>query len=119
MLALCLPTYVSHYSEGANSLERNKEFWPALWATFPDIQFTKDLILAEGDLVANREPWTGTHLGEFMGIPPTGRKVTVTSNNIIRIENGKYAEGWSVVDRLGLMQQLGVIPEENNNVSRR
>ena len=67
-------------------------------------------MVAEGDKVAYRWTLTGTHKGEFEGIPPTNKKVTVWAISISRIAGGKIVEDWSRVDTLGLMQQLGVVP---------
>lgn len=77
---------------------------------FPDIHFTVLDMIAEGDLVVHRWEATGTHLGEFMGIPPTGKKVVMTGIVLSRIEEGKIIEDWAHSDRLGLLQQLGLIP---------
>ena len=77
---------------------------------FPDITVTLDDALAEGDRVVTRGVFTGTHKGEFMGIPATGKKVAVKYLDIWRLENGKCKENWVQMDMLGLMQQLGVVP---------
>ena len=66
--------------------------------------------IAEGDKVASRYTFRGTHQGELMGISPTGKQVTVTGMIINRIVNGKSEEGWLNFDALGMLQQLGVIP---------
>jgi predicted ester cyclase len=68
-------------------------------------------MITEGDKVAVRGTISGTHQGDLMGIPPTGRQVTVTLIDVNRIEDGKLVERWGVSDMLGMMQQLGVIPE--------
>jgi steroid delta-isomerase-like uncharacterized protein len=74
---------------------------------FPDIRFTLDQVLAENDRVAFRLTGRGTHKGNFMGIPPTGKQVSFGSMTFIRIEDGKVAERWGIIDIPGLMQQLG------------
>ena len=79
-------------------------------AAFPDIHFTVDDQIAEGDIVATRWTSTGTHKGEMMGIPPTGVHATTTGIFISRIVDGKMVEEWNSWDVLGLMQQLGVMP---------
>lgn len=79
-------------------------------AAFPDIHITIEDQLAEGDKVVTRWTGSGTHQGELMGIPPTGKQVTVTGIGIDRIANGKIVEHWEIFDQLGMMQQLGVIP---------
>jgi steroid delta-isomerase-like uncharacterized protein len=66
--------------------------------------------LAEGELVAFSWTISGTHQGVFAGVPPTGRKVTVSGVNIERFENGKIVEHWSQFDMAGLLRQLGALP---------
>jgi len=80
----------------------------AAWFTsvFPDAHGEADDILVEGDKVVARFSWTGTHKGEIFGIPATGKKVTWTGADWWRIENGKLAEHWDVVDWSALIQQL-------------
>ncbi|HYY87259.1 MAG TPA: ester cyclase [Chloroflexota bacterium] len=79
-------------------------------AAFPDMRFTVEDQLAEGDKVATRLTVRGTHKGEAWGTPPTGKQVTVTLIDILRITNGKVTERWGNQDDLGLMQQIGAIP---------
>jgi steroid delta-isomerase-like uncharacterized protein len=76
---------------------------------FPDMQWIIEDIMAEGDMVAVRLTGTGTHQGEFMGIPPTGVQVTGTMIAIVRVVDGKQVEAWNYADFLGFMQQLGVV----------
>jgi len=77
---------------------------------FPDLNVVIEDLVAEGDLVMQR--WTApvTHNGPLLGIPPTGKKVTLQGMNLFRIANGKIVERWGVFDVLGMMQQLGVVP---------
>ncbi|GAC1342140.1 MAG: ester cyclase [Ktedonobacteraceae bacterium] len=77
---------------------------------FPDLHFTVEDIIAEGDKVVARLTVHGTQQGVFMGIPPTGKKATSTAIDINRIAGGKSVEHWLNMDTLGLLQQLGVIP---------
>lgn len=76
---------------------------------FPDIQWTTHEQIGEGDTVVSRFSWTGTHRGEFLGIPATGRRVTVWGVVIDVVRAGKFAESRIIMDALGLMQQLGVM----------
>jgi steroid delta-isomerase-like uncharacterized protein len=85
-----------------------KAFITHLRTAFPDIQFTIEDQIAEGDKVVTRFTVTGTQQGEFAGIPATGRPVTVTALNIYRVAGGQIEEGWLNWDALGMMQQLGV-----------
>jgi steroid delta-isomerase-like uncharacterized protein len=77
---------------------------------FPDVHFTIDEQIAEGDKVVTRWTAHGTHQGELVGIPATSKSTTVTGINLDRIANGKIAESWGIFDQFGMMQQLGVIP---------
>ncbi len=74
-------------------------------------RFTIEDLICEGDKVVVRWSQRATHVGDFMGIPPTGRPITLTGIDIHGMRNGKMSEHWDVVDMLGLFQQLGVIPE--------
>ncbi|MEJ2704230.1 MAG: ester cyclase family protein, partial [Sedimentisphaerales bacterium] len=80
-------------------------------AAFPDMRVTAENIMAEGDKVAVRWTVNGTHLGELMGVPPTGRPVTFTGMTIHRFADGKIIENWWAYDALGMMQQITAPPE--------
>jgi len=80
-------------------------------AAFPDLTVTIDDLVAEGDRVVRRFTAQGTHAGHFMGIVPTGRIVTVTGIWIDRLEGGKLVESWFSFDALGLLMQIGVVPD--------
>jgi steroid delta-isomerase-like uncharacterized protein len=80
------------------------------FTAFPDLAVTTNTLLAEGDTVIARYTWRGTQRGEFFGVPPTGKQVTVAGISTYRIAGGKIAEEWWQEDLLGLMQQLGAIP---------
>lgn len=77
---------------------------------FPDVSFTVDEQIAEGETVVTRWTATGTHQGELSGIPATGKSVTITGVSIDRVVDGKLVAGWNISDQLGLLRQLGVIP---------
>ena len=81
-----------------------------LRAGYPDLDFTHEDTLAEGDRVMIRWTMRGTHNGPLMGTPPTGKSVTVTGVDIFRIAGGQIVELWQHFDQLGMLQQLGVIP---------
>jgi predicted ester cyclase len=79
-------------------------------AAFPDGKWAIAGIVAEGDLVAARASFTGTHQGELFGIAPTGKQVTLSATYICRLANDKIVERWANSDELGMLQQLGAIP---------
>jgi steroid delta-isomerase-like uncharacterized protein len=76
-------------------------------AAFPDLRNEIELILAEDDLVAAHQRWTGTHKGEFLGVEATGRRVEFTSTAVLRIRDGLIARAWDEIDAAGILQQLG------------
>lgn len=75
-------------------------------AAFPDVRVTVEDLIAEGDKVMCRFTASGTQQGEFMGIPPKGRRFTITEIRIYRIAGGKIVEHWGLIDRMGMNQQL-------------
>jgi steroid delta-isomerase-like uncharacterized protein len=87
-----------------------KEVIAMMRAGFPDIHWVTDEAIASGDKVVSRFTWTGTHRGPFLGIPPTGKNVAVKGVVIDRLSAGKMADSRILMDTLGMMQQLGVIP---------
>lgn len=76
-------------------------------AAFPDLRNEIELILAEDDLVAAHQRWTGTHEGEFLGVEATGRRVEFTSTAVLRIRDGFIARAWDEIDAAGILPQLG------------
>jgi steroid delta-isomerase-like uncharacterized protein len=104
--------YVGHdptNPEDIRGLEAAKQAAADYREAFPDLQVTVEDLIAEGDKVAARLRFRGTHQGELEGIAPTARRVDCTGIVISRIEGGKIAEDWANFDDLGMMQQLGVI----------
>ena len=78
--------------------------------SFPDGQTTTNDLIAEGDKVVERFTFVGTHKGEFLGIPATGKQITVTGMSIFRLTNGKIVEHWGENDAMGLLMQMDVLP---------
>jgi steroid delta-isomerase-like uncharacterized protein len=109
--ALVTSDYVL-YAPGSPPLDRegHKQFTAAMLAAFSDARSTTHDLVAEGDKVAWRWSFRGMHTGAFMGIPPTGKEVTLTGISVLRLEGGKIAEQRAEADMLGLMQQLGAVP---------
>ena len=81
-----------------------------LRTAFPDIRWVIEETIASGEKVVTRFKWSGTHRGDFLGVPATGRKVAVPGVVIDRLSGGRMADSRILMDTLGLMQQLGVIP---------
>jgi steroid delta-isomerase-like uncharacterized protein len=87
-------------------------------AAFPDIHFTVEDMVVEGDNVVSRWSAQGTHRGDFLGVPATGQRVTVTGIVVSHYAGGKNVETWSNWDTLGLLQQLGVVPAKAKGAGR-
>jgi predicted ester cyclase len=91
-------------------LEGRKIFVSTFLSAFPDIHVHVEDTVADGNKLVTRWSARGTHNGDLMGIPPTGKKVSITGIAIDRFENGRSQEHWEIIDELSLMQQLDVIP---------
>jgi hypothetical protein len=76
---------------------------------FPDVRSTVNFLVAEGDLVVGHQTTTGHHQGEFMGVPATGKSVTVDEIHIVRIVNGQAVEHWGLANDMAMLAQLGVM----------
>ena len=98
------------WSEPIRGLEANKEFNASLFQGFPHLQQIVEDMVAEGDKVVFRSTLKGTHTGNFMEIPPTGKLVTTSGNfNLLRISEGKIVEWWYETNLLEVMKQLGAL----------
>ena len=111
------PTYTHHdastpdFGQGPEG-ERKRA---TLYRTaFPDLRLTVHDLIAEGETVMTRWSCRGTHKGDLNGIAPTGKHITITGLTVARVSNGKIVEGYVNWDALGLMQQLGVVPQLAN-----
>jgi steroid delta-isomerase-like uncharacterized protein len=101
-----LPPQMQRGAEGV------KQFAAAIRNAFPDdLRITHEDTIRAGDKVVIRWRSTGTHNGVFMGIPPTGKPTTVTGIDIFRVAGGKLVELWQNWDQLGMLQQIGVVPQ--------
>ena len=110
---ICSPEYVNHSAPPGIPADREgiKIVTAMFRGAFPDSYFTVEDMVAEGDKVATRKTFHGTHEGEFMGIPPSGRTVTMGLIDIVRISEGRVVEHWSMGDNFGMVRQLGVVPQ--------
>ena len=86
-----------------------KKFYSALWGGFPDLTIHVDELVGEGDKVVWRITASGTHNGNFQGVPATGKSVKFGAHYTFRIEHGKIVERWSTIDRLSVLVQIGAV----------
>ncbi|MCC5647910.1 ester cyclase [Nostoc sp. CHAB 5824] len=110
-LALLARNFVAHLagvSEPVNS-DGFKQFGMAFYLAFTNGQHTFDEVIVQGDKVVTYGTFTATHLGDFQGLPPTGKQIKLSIMHIDRLDDGKIIEHWGQGDALGLMQQLGII----------
>jgi predicted ester cyclase len=94
----------------APGIQGTKQVFTGFSMGFPDLEITVEDQIAEGDKVVSRLKARGTHKGEFQGIGPTGKQVTATSIDLVRIANGKIVERWGEIDNLAILQQIGALP---------
>jgi steroid delta-isomerase-like uncharacterized protein len=104
------PEFIAHRPEGDMPFEGFVQYLISRLTAFPDFSCTVEDIIAEGQKVMVRFIVRGTHLGMFRGLPATGKKIEMGGIGIYRCAGGKIVEGWSYLDTLGMMQQLGMIP---------
>ena len=111
---ICAPEVIEHGDLPPGipaGREGIKAIASALRKGFPDIKYSIDLQLAEGDLVASYATVTGTHKGEIFGMPATNKHAKWAETHFVKIVNGKMTEHWGVVDQLGMLRQLGLAPD--------
>jgi steroid delta-isomerase-like uncharacterized protein len=110
------PDYVLHdpsQPEPVRGVQGVREFVSSVLSAFPDAQYTIESLIAEGDKVVQHISTQGTHQGEFQGVPATGKPVMVWVMVISRIADNKVVEEWQLFDALGMLQQMGVIPQSD------
>jgi steroid delta-isomerase-like uncharacterized protein len=107
------PGFVAHVPAAPGpleGLEAWRQFSGPFAEAFPDLRLTVEDVVSEGEKVAARVAFRGTHRGEFQGIAPTGKELAFSSMEFNRVVGGKVEEHWVELDLLGLMQQLGAVP---------
>ena len=109
-------TYIDATIGTVNGRDAFKELMARFFVAFPDLVWTVEQEVSEGDTIVSRYSWTATNDGDYRSIPATHKKVTVQGVSINKITDGKLAETRMVRDDLGLMRQLGVIPEQPNTI---
>ena len=109
---LLTDSYVCHdpNSPEVHGPEEEKRLIAMYLTAFPDLHFTVEDMVAEGDKVATRIGISATHRGELLGIPPTEKRLAFTAMELYRLAEGKIDEQWINMDTLGMIQQLGVVP---------
>ncbi|MBM0740277.1 ester cyclase [Phormidium sp. CLA17] len=110
-LDLLAPNFVAHQAGMPKPLDRQgfKQFGMSFYSAFSQGQHIFDEVVVAGDRVVTCGTFTATHLGEFQGLPPTGKQISLAIMHIDRLEDGKIVEHWGQGDALGLMQQLGIV----------
>jgi steroid delta-isomerase-like uncharacterized protein len=109
---LIAPNFVEHEELPPGSPEGRegvRHYLRTMRQAFPDLHGTVGDEVVQGDKVVVRSTWQGTHAGHFLGIPPTGKRVSFDVIDIVRLQDGKVVEHWGLTDGLGLLQQLGVV----------
>jgi predicted ester cyclase len=107
------PQFILHSMD--YDIEKFKQLQTMWLDAFPDLQFTIEDLVAEGDKVVERFTGLGTHKGSLFGIAPTGKQMNVSGIYIHRFVDGQIVEIWGIIDQLGLFQQLGVVPPVGEN----
>ncbi|HEV2763682.1 MAG TPA: ester cyclase [Pyrinomonadaceae bacterium] len=108
-------TSVAPVPRGPDELKRHVLEW---LEGFPDLKFTAEQMVAEAGFVTTRLRMEGTHTGAWLGVEPTGRRVQIRLMTVHRIEGGKIAEDWVLVESLGFFQQLGLLPPDEEIMTR-
>ncbi|MEU0119754.1 ester cyclase [Streptomyces bobili] len=102
--------YTNHNDFVADGREANRQFWSAFFTGLPDVKVTMEDLIVSGDRVVGRFTYRGTHTGNLLGIPATGRPVEMRSIDIWRVHNGMFVEHWDELNLMQMFQQLGVLP---------
>ena len=89
-----------------------RQFFTIFRTAFPDMRMDAREVLVDGDLACVRATMSGTHRGDFMGMPPSGKRFEVTGFDMVRIRDGQVTEHWGLMDVMKMMQQLGAMPEQ-------
>ena len=103
--------YINHEALfSAEGREANQQFWAAFFNGLPDVKVTMEDLVISGDRVVGRFTYRGTHTGNFVGIPATGKPVEMRSIDIWRVQNGMFAEHWDEINAMQMFQQIGALP---------
>jgi steroid delta-isomerase-like uncharacterized protein len=102
--------YVNHNAFVADGREANRQFWAVFFTGLPDVSVTMEDLVISGDRVVGRFIYRGTHTGDLMGIPATGKPVEMRSIDIWRVQNGMFVEHWDELNLMQMFQQIGALP---------
>lgn len=102
--------YVNHNTFVADGREANRQFWSGFFVALPDLRATMEDLVVSGDRVVGRFVYRGTHTGDLMGIPASGRPVEMRSIDIWRVRDGLFVEHWDELNTLEVFQQVGALP---------
>ena len=103
--------YVNHNDFVADGREANRQFWAAFFTGLPDVRVTMEDLVVSGDRVVGRFIYRGTHTGDLLGIPASGKPVEMRSIDIWRVRDGVFVEHWDELNLMQLFQQIGVLPQ--------
>ncbi len=101
--------YIDHGDPGGATVAATRQRLADFFSAFPDLRTSLDQVIVDGEMVGSRTTTTGTHQGELMGIPPTGRQIRVPAVDMARLSGELIAERWGGLDTFSLLQQLGVV----------
>lgn len=104
--------YRNHNAFVGDGREANRRFWAGFFNALPDLTATMEDLVISGDRVAARFVYRGTHTGDLMGIPPTGRRIEMRSIDIWRVKNGLFVEHWDELNTLEMLAQMGALPQQ-------
>jgi len=107
---LMAPDFVAHVPGGPKNREGFIQHMDLFKVAFNDMQISVLDVISDGEKSVARTTWRGTHNGDFMGSPPTGRRIEIEAFIVERLKDGKSVEHWSLFDQLTMMQQLGLVP---------
>ncbi|MEU7615320.1 ester cyclase [Micromonospora rifamycinica] len=102
--------YLNHNDFVADGREANRQFWAAFFAGLPDVHVTMEDLIISGDRVVGRFVYRGTHTGDLLGIPASGKPVEMRSIDIWRVRDGMFVEHWDELNLMQMFQQIGALP---------
>jgi len=102
--------YINHNDFVADGREGNRQFWTAFFTGLPDVNVTMEDLVISGDRVVGRFIYRGTHTGDLLGIPASGKPAEMRSIDIWRVQDGMFVEHWDELNLMQMFQQIGALP---------